>query len=133
MKAVSRFPYMANIILHLGISLAGYLIITTAATIAVFLKGKKKWFLKGHKAFSAVGVILAITGIFLSGFNFIILHAYIGLIASLGCVAALVLGQLAIVSEKDKKQKRVIHIWASRAWILTMTANIILGFIMILP
>lgn len=120
---------------HLTVILVALAILMIGIGAAVFLKGKKKWFLNAHKIFELVGVSLASVAAILGGFLFTLVHAIIGVILAGGLWIGVIGGfiYLKMPAKGDqgiqkKKKMRTMHIWAGRIYIGLFLVNMFVGF-----
>jgi len=115
---------------HAGFMSAGFLLMLSGITIAMFMK-RRRWWLSIHKA---AGILTAVC--FLCGFTFAILmvgfsgevhfrviHAYLGLLTTILTLLASFLGHLQFRIKNASGKIRTLHRWSGRiALIFACTA-----------
>lgn len=125
------------IILHLSLMTAAALCLIAGIGMAMFLRKKKFW-LKGHKAFNTTGFCLLAAGAAMAFANVVTsgghhlagLHQWAGLAAFILTVVTLSLGFYSFKAA-NKPAVRAVHRWTGRLSGLVILCALILGLVMI--
>jgi len=124
-------------ILHILLMAAATLAIIAGVSTAMFLRRKKNW-LKIHKSFNSLGILLMAVGISMA-FIYVLgtgnnhfkgFHQIIGLITSLSAGVTFFLG-FHQLKAKNKLAARTAHRWFGRSSLVMMLTAVILGLMLI--
>jgi hypothetical protein len=122
------------LIVHAGFMITGFIIVTTGALIAKFMRGGK-WWLKAHRRLGMSGAVCVFAGFVMAyimvslydGDHFGVRHAYMGLLSMLFAFLTPILGALQFRLREYASVIRIMHRWSGRTTILAMLLTIISG------